>query len=126
MSRIVNVLFAVLLLALLVIALDPETRQKASAAVRRLEPALSGLDERVVVNIPTVDLSDDDVSPSPTLTPFPTPVADEDIQIPVTGDEDSSDEPFIQVNWDALDDALNNLWERIKTIEIDLNPNDNR
>ena len=125
MSRLANVLFALLLLAALVIALDPETRQRAIAAVRDLEPALSELDERIVVNIPSVDLSDDDITPSPTLTPFPTPVADEDHSVPVTGD-DSSDEPFIQVNWEALDAALRNLWQRIQTVEIDLNPNDNR
>ena len=126
MSRLVNVLFALLLLAALVIALDPEARQKAVAAVRDLEPALSELDDRILVNVPSVDLSDDDVTPSPTLTPFPTPVVDEDQQIPVTGDEDSSDEPFIQVNWDALGDALRNLWERLQNVEIDLDPNDNR
>lgn len=126
MFRIGNVLFALLLLAALVIAFDPESRQKAVAAIQGLEPVLSDLRERVVTNVPSIDPSEDDLTPSPTPTSFPTPVADEDIQIPVTGDEDSSDEPFIQVNWDALDDALNNLWERIKSIEIDLNPNDNR
>ena len=52
--------------------------------------------------------------------------------MPVTSgeDEDSSDEPFIQINWDALGDALGdalrNLWEQIQNVEIDLNPNDNR
>ncbi len=127
MSRLVNVLFALLLLAALVIALDPETRQKAVAAVRDLEPALSELDDRIVVYVPSLDLSDEDVTPSPTLTPFPTPVVDEeDRQIPVTGDDDSSDEPFIQVNWDALGDAIRNLWERLQNVEIDLDPSDNR
>ena len=122
MSRLVNVLFALLLLAALVIALDPETRQKAIAAVRDLEPALNELDDRIVVNVPSLDLSDEDVTPSPTLPP----VVDEDRQIPVTGDEDSSDEPFIQVNWDALGDALRNLWDRLQNVEIDLDPSDNR
>ncbi len=122
MSRLVNVLFALLLLAALVIALDPETRQKAIAAIRGWEPVLSELDERIVLNIPSLDLSDEDVTPSPTLTP----VVDEDRPIPVTGDEDSSDEPFIQVNWDALGDAMRNLWERLQNIEIDLDPSDNR
>jgi hypothetical protein len=122
----VNVLLALVLLAVLVIAVSPDARQKALAAMQRLEPALGDLGERVVVSIPSVDLSQDDVTPSPTLTPFPTPVAEEDKQIPVTGDEDASDEPFIQVNWDALDDALRNLWERIQAVEIDLSPNDNR
>lgn len=122
MSRLVNVLFALLLLAALVIAIDPETRQKAVAAVRDLEPALSELDDRIVANVPALDLSDEDVTPSPTLTP----VVDEDRPIPVTGDEDSSDEPFIQVNWDALGDAMRNLWERLQNVEIDLDPSDNR
>ena len=115
MSRFVNVLFALLLLAALVIALDPEARQKAVAAVRDLEPALSELDEKIVVNNPSTD-----ATPSPTLD------GEDDRQIPVTGEEDSSDEPFIQVNWDALGDALRDLWARLQNIEIDLNPNDNR
>ena len=122
MSRLLNVLFALLLLAALVIALDPETRQKAIAAARGLEPALSELDDRIVANVPSLDPLDEDVTPSPTLTP----VVDEDRPIPVTGDEDSSDEPFIQVNWDALGDALRNLWERLQNVEIDLDPSDNR
>ena len=123
MSRLVNVLFALLLLAALVIALDPETRQKAVAAVRDLELALTELGDRIAVRVPSVELSDEDVTPpSPTLTP----VADEDRQIPVTGDEDSSDEPFIQVNWDALGDALRNLWEQLQNVEIDLDPSDSR
>ncbi len=122
MSRLVNVLFALLLLAALVIALDPETRQKAIAAIRGWEPVLSELDERIVLNIPSLDLSDEDVTPSPTATP----VVDEDRQIPVTGDEDTSDEPFIQVNWEALGDALRDLWVRLQNVEIDLDPSDNR
>ena len=126
MSRLVNMLFALLLLAALVIALDPETRQKAVAAVRDLEPALSEIGDRIAVSVPSVDLTDEDVTPSPTLTPFPTPVVDDDRQIPVTGDEDSSDEPFIQVNWDALGDAIRNLWERLQNVEIDPDPSDNR
>lgn len=48
------------------------------------------------------------------------------MQIPVTGDEESSDEPFIVINWDALGDALRNFRERLQTVEIDLTPGDDR
>ena len=126
MSRLLNVLFGLLLLVALVIALDPNARSKALAAVQNLEPTLEQLDDRVIVDIPSIDLSDSS-TPVATPTSLPTPEADEDeVQIPVTGEEDSSDEPVIQVNWDALGDRLRNLWNRLKEVEIDLNPNDNR
>ena len=128
MSRLVNILFALVLIVALVIVLDPESRQRAAETLEDLEPALTQLDERIIVNVPSIDLSDEASTPEATPTPFSTPVVEEEVQIPVTGgeDEDSSDEPFIQVNWDVLGDALRNLWEQIQNIEIDLNPNDNR
>lgn len=91
-------------------------------AVQDLQPTLQELDERVVVNLPSFNVRDDDEDPAPTPTPFP----DDDEQIPVTGGEDSSDEPIIQINWDALGDSLRKFWENLKEVEIDLTPNDNR
>ena len=41
-------------------------------------------------------------------------------------DEDLSDEPIIVVNWDALDDLLQNFWESLKQVKIDINPCDNK
>lgn len=126
MSRLVNLLFALLLIAALVIAFDPGARQRAVEAFRDLEPALEQLDDRIIVNIPSFGGPDISATPVPTPTPFPTAVVDDDVQIPVTGDEDSSDEPIIQINWDALADSLKGLWERLKSVEIDLNPGDGR
>jgi len=62
------------------------------------------------------------------MTPVPTEILDndDDKTIPNTGDEDSSDEPIIQVNWDALGDALRKFWDSLRNIKIDLNPNDNQ
>lgn len=126
MSKLVNVLFALVLLLALVIVLSPEARQQAAEAVEDLEPTLRELDERVIVNVPSFDVSDQAEVVVPTPTPFRTPVVEDDVQIPVTGDEDSSDEPIIIVNWDALGDALRKFWERLRNVEINLNPDDNR
>ena len=125
MSRFVNVLFALILLAALVIALDPGTRSRALQAVRDLEPTLRKLDDQIIVNLPSVNDPDEPSLMDPTPTPVPAPIV-EDKQIPVTGGEDSSDEPIVQVNWDALEERLREYWERLKNVEIDLNPNDNR
>lgn len=128
MSRLVNVLFALVLLAALVIAFSPEARQAAAEAVEDLEPALQQLDDRVIVNLPYFDVSDEVLTPVPSPTPFATTIVEEDedvVQIPVTGEEDSSDKPFIVINWDAIGDALKNFWERLRTVEIDLTPDDN-
>ena len=97
MSRIANILFALVLLAALVIALDPNARRKAIETVRDLEPTFRQLNERIVVNAPDLDGTNQPATPVATSTPFATAVADEDKLIPVTGDEDSSDEPIIQV-----------------------------
>lgn len=126
MSRIGSLLFALLLLAALIIALDPQARQKAAAAVQDLEPTLKKLDDRIVVNAPTLTVPGQSSTPMPTSTPFPTATADPDEQIPVTGDEDSSDEPIIQVNWDALGDALREFWVNLRNVKIDTTPGDNK
>lgn len=126
MSRLVNIIFALVLLAALVIALDPRARARATEMVRDWEPTLKQLDDRVILNPPSIDDPDQPSTPVPTSTPFPTEVAADDEQIPVTGDEDSSNEPFIQVNWDAIGDALKEFWASLSEVEIDLTPNDNR
>ena len=119
MSRLLNLLFALVLLAALVIALDPETRRKALEAARDLQPTLEQLDDRIVVNVPTVGDPDLDGTPAPSPTPFASPVPDDGPQIPVTGDVDSSDEPVIQVNWDALGDRLRKLWVDLQSVKFD-------
>lgn len=128
LSRLVNVLFALVLLAALVIAVSPQARQQAAEAVEDMEPTLRELDDRVIINLPSFDMSEQVSTPVPSPTSFPTPIQDEDdgvVQIPVTGEEDSSDEPFIVINWDAIGDALRNFWERLRTVEIDLTPDEN-
>lgn len=126
MNRLVSLLFAVILLILLVILVDPNARAKASALVR-------SWDDRIVVNVPSVSVATSTPSSSiatrvPSATPVPTEILDNDDNktIPNTGDEDSSDEPIIQVNWDALGDALRKFWDSLRNIKIDLNPNDNK
>lgn len=123
MSRFLNILFALVLLIALLIALDPETRSRAMETVRKWEPTLKQLDDRIVVNAPPLSTSND-------LTPTPLPTAtaapDDDAQIPVTGDEDSSDEPIIQINWDALGDTLREFWVRLTSVKFDLTPKDNK
>jgi hypothetical protein len=108
-----------------VILVDPNARAKASALVR-------SWDDRIVVNVPSVSVATSTPSSSSasrvsTATPVPTEILDNaDKTIPNTGDEDSSDEPIIQVNWDALGNALRKFWDSLRNIKIDLNPNDNK
>jgi len=120
-------LFALILIIALVIALDPASRQRAGVWLQRMEPTLQKWDERIIVNIPSIRVSNQSLTPGPTQTPIPTPLVnnDDDEIIPNTGD-DSSNEPVIQINWDALGDALRDFWESIRNIKIDLNPNDNK
>ena len=127
MNRLVNLLFALILIIALVIALDPASRQRAGVWLQRMEPTLQKWDERIIVNIPSIRVSNQSLTPGPTQTPIPTPLVnnDDDEIIPNTGD-DSSNEPVIQINWDALGDALRDFWESIRNIKIDLNPNDNK
>ena len=119
--RLVNLILAVLVLVLIVIAVDPSARQKAVALVNRWN-------DKVVVNEPSVTDSDDVRTPSPTLTPVATAVADNDSDeiIPNTGDENTNEQPIIQVNWDALGRALRNFWDSLRNIKIDLNPQNNK
>ena len=119
--RLVNLIIAVLVLVLIVIAVDPNARQKAVALVNRWN-------DRIVVNEPSVTDEDDVRTPSPTLTPVPTAVAgnDGDEIIPNTGGEDKNQQPIIQVNWDALGQALRNFWDSLRNIKINLNPQNNK
>jgi hypothetical protein len=121
LSRIVNLLFALVLLVLLValvIALDPQARRKAVEAVQSWQPALKQMDEKVVVNIPSIS------TPGPASIPLPavTAVAENNEQIPVTGDNDTSNEPIIQINWDALGNALRDFWVRLSQVKIEFKP----
>jgi len=122
----VNVLFALALLIALVIALVPSARQKAAEVVRNLEPTLQKWDDTIIVNAPSINVSNQPSTPAATLTPAPTAVAGNDEIIPNTGDEDSGERPIIQINWDALGDALRKFWNSLLNIKIDLNPNDNK
>jgi len=118
LNRIVNLLFAFVLLAALVITLDPQARRKAMETVQSWQPALKQMDEKVVVNIPSLG------TPGPTSTPLPTmtPVAENNEQIPVTGDKDTSNEPIIQINWDALGNVLRDFWVRLSQVKIEFKP----
>jgi hypothetical protein len=109
-----------------VILVDPNARAKASALVR-------SWDDRIVVNVPSVSVATSTPSSStvkrlPTATPVPTEILDnDDATIPNTGgDENSSDEPIIQVNWDALGNALRKFWDSLRNIKINLNTTDRK
>jgi hypothetical protein len=116
--RIVNLLFALVLLVALVIALDPQARRRAVETVQSWQPALKQLDSRVVVNAPSIN------TPSTTSTPVPTAtsVVGNGGQIPVTGGNDASNEPIIRINWDALGNAIRQFWVSLSQVKIEFNP----
>jgi hypothetical protein len=122
MSRFASVLFALALLIALVVVVDPNARRKAEEVVQNFGAAWRSSDDTVVVNVPSVDVEATEPTSTavPTATPFAT-TADDDNDF----DEDSSDEPIIIVNWDALGDSLRNFWESLKEIKIDIHPRDN-
>lgn len=117
-----RLLLVLILIVILVLAVNPEARQKAADFINRAN------DKIVVVTTPSVD--DDDLTSTPvvrTPTPIPTVVAGDDKIIPNTGDDDTNtEEPIIQVNWDALNNALRKFWDSLRNIKIDLNPRDNK
>lgn len=119
--RLGNLLVALLLLVLLLVIVDPNSRQKAVAFVNRLN-------HTVVANAPSITDNDADESatPVPTLTPLPTAVADNNKVIPNTGGDDTNNQPIIQVNWDALNAALRRFWDSLRNIKINLNPAANK
>jgi hypothetical protein len=115
LSRIGSLLLALLLVVALVIILDPQARSKAAETVRSWQ-----LDSKIVVNAPTIN--------TPVIsTPIPTVTAmanaPSNVQIPVTGDQDTSGEPIIQVNWDALGNALQEFWVKLSQVKIEFNTN---
>jgi hypothetical protein len=108
---------ALLLVAALVIALNPQARSQAVETVRRWQ-----LDSKIVVNAPTINTPVVIAStPIPTVTPMVE--ADNDVQIPVTGDQDTVNEPIIQVNWDALGNAIRQFFVKLSEVRIEFNPN---
>jgi hypothetical protein len=110
-----------MLLALLVIVVDPNARQKAVALVNRWN-------REVVAIAPSVSVNDSDhnsATPVPTLTPIPTAVAGNHEGIPNTG-TDETHQPIIQINWDALNAALQRFWNSLRHIKINLNPSQSR
>jgi hypothetical protein len=116
LSRIGSLLLVLLLVAALVIALNPQARMKATETVQRWQ-----LDSKVVVSAPSINTP---VITSSTSVPTVTPAAgaDNDEQIPVTGDQDTNNEPIIQVNWHALGNALRDFWVRLSQVKIEFNP----
>lgn len=117
MSRIGSLLLVLLLVAALVIAVNPQARSKAVETVQRWQ-----LDSRIVVNAPTINTPVVIASTSiPTVTPMVD--ADNDEQIPVTGEQNRSDEPIIQVNWDALGNAIRQFFVKLSEVKIEFNPN---
>jgi hypothetical protein len=110
-------LFALVLIAALVIVLNPQARAWAFEMVQSWQPALEQVDDRVVVDVPSLG------TPGPASTPLTTLTPVDDEPIPVTGNQDASNEPIIQVNWDALGDALRQFWVRLSEIRIEFNPN---
>ncbi len=121
--RLGNLLVALVLLVLLLVIVDPNSRQKAVAFVNRLN-------HTVVANAPSINDNDSDESATPvaTFTPIPTAVAenDSDKVIPNTGSDDTNEKPIIQVNWDALNAALRRFWDSLRNIKINLNPAANK
>lgn len=125
MSRLIVLL---LLIVLLVLALNPSARQTAAAMIQNFEQKLNNT--TVAVTTPSASDSDSGKvsTPVPTVTPIPTAVANNGDQIiPNTGgNENETDKPIIQVNWDALNAALRRFWDSLRNIKIDLNPQNNR
>jgi hypothetical protein len=131
LSRVVNILFALALLVLVVIVLDPNARQKATALVNSWEPTLEKWDDTVIVNAPSIHLSRQAATAAPTATPMATELLDNDDEklIPVTGD-DAEEEPIIQINWHAFKAAMQRFWidliKGLQDIKIKLDTDDKK
>ena len=117
MSRIGSLLLALLLVMALVIALNPQARSQAVETVRRWQLESKNVVNPPSINTPVVIAS----TPIPTVTPLAD--ADNDDQIPVTGDQDTSNEPIVQVNWDALGNAIRQFFVKLSEVRIEFNPN---
>jgi hypothetical protein len=108
---------ALLLVAGLVIALDPQARTKAAETVQKWQ-----LNSKIVVNAPSINTPVVIAStPIATVTPFAD--ADNDEQIPVTGEQSTNNEPIIQVNWDALGNAIRQFFVKLSEVKIEFKPN---
>ncbi len=117
MSRIGSLLLALLLVAALVIALDPQARSKAAETVQKWQ-----LDSKIVVNAPSINTPVVIAStPRATVTTFAD--ADHDEQIPVTGDQNTSNAPIIQVNWEALGNSIRQFFVKLSEVKIEFKPN---
>ncbi|HSJ90062.1 MAG TPA: hypothetical protein VK909_22820 [Anaerolineales bacterium] len=114
--RLINLILAVLLLILIVIAVDPNARQKAVAFVNRLNNG-------VVVAAPSDNDSDEVVIVTATPSTAATAVANNNKTIPNTGDDETKEQPIIQINWTALGDALRKFWDELRNIRIEFRPN---
>jgi len=114
--RLINLILAVLLLILIVIAVDPNARQKAVAFVNRLNNS-------VVVAAPSDNDSDEVVIVTATPSTAATAVADNNKTIPTTADDETKEQPIIQINWTALGDALRKFWDELRNIKIEFRPN---
>jgi hypothetical protein len=114
------------LLVLVVIVVDPNARQKATALVNRWEPTLEKWDKTILVNAPSIHVSKQAATPAATLTPAPTELVDNDDEhlIPTTGGEDTQEKPIIQINWDAFKAAMQRFWDDLRedlhNIKIDI------
>lgn len=127
MNRFINILFAFLLLVLVVVAVDPNARRKATALIDSWQPTLAKLDDTILVNAPSLHVSSETaVTPAPTVTPVPTELVDNDDEelIPNTGGEDVQEKPIIQINWDAFKAALQRFWndfrQALQDIKIEI------
>jgi hypothetical protein len=114
LNRIGSLFLVLVLIVALVIALDPQARSKAVETVQRWQ-----LDSKVVISAPSLGTP---VVIASTPVPTMTPVAGNNEQIPVTGD-DQSNAPIIQINWDALGRLARDFWVRLSQVKIEFNPN---
>ncbi len=116
MSRIGSLLLVLLLIAVLVIILNPQARIQAAETVRNWQ-----LDSKVVVNAPSLSTPVVIAStPVPTVTPL---AENNNEQIPVTGDNETKNAPIVQVNWEALGNLVRDFWVRLSQVKIQFNPN---
>jgi len=106
MSRVGSVILAILVVLALLVALDPRARAKADEVAQDFKATWRSWGNVQVAPIPVTG-SDDQTSVA-TPTPVPTPVVNSD-----DDNEDSSGEPVIIINWDALRDSLRKIWENL-------------
>lgn len=133
MNRLINILFAFLLLVLVVVAVDPNARRKATALIQSWEPTLAKLDDTILVNAPSLHVSNEaEATPGSTPTAVPTELVDNDDEeiIPNTGGEDATEQPIVQINWDAFRAAMQRFWsdfrQGLQDIKIEIKKDDSK